>query len=702
MIGKNKYNLRERSRKNIDRLVEKCRSESSDSSSSDDDYSPSNSSKCGIDETISDSSGDKSSNHIFTRKRVFQIKSDDEDQGVSTKKYRIESEDEDCIRTTTITVKSKDGKFSKFEVDSSSEGESEKPEDEDLGDEKDEKPEDGESGGGDSDSSSEGPSFYDLSNKICESIISCVRNERSISDIDEKKLRDAITKCLEKEDNELSDEDSIDLSWQKGLSNENIKMYTKEIKRMKNEAISKYLTIPEILDANIPDESKIKFLSFLKELRELEDGEYEKNTEHKSLRKLFQKEKNKFLDEKMKLETEKLDETEKNIASLSSYTSDLDEMKKQIFNLEADEKIKSIIYEKFMEFRNMDSQNSTYNHAKEWLNWVLKLPYRKMIQRDNELDKNSSAYINDYCYRMRESLNEKLYGMNKVKERIVENLVQRISNRNSKSGMITLVSKPGCGKTAICSQMAKAMGVPFERIALGGMVDSSIFKGSDGSWLGSGPSIILRVLAKMKCSNGIILFDELDKLGVDSPKAQEVQNALLHITDYTQNNEFHDLYITEFTHDISNVWFMFAANDESAIDPVLRDRLDIIHIDEYTYNDKIRIVADYILPKALQNSGMNARDVKFGEDAVKYIILHGPSSKNPGIRGIERAVFSIISKINTLKNLTLPDGTTGKISMSYKINNLKFPFTVNSDCARDLLERDKIPNDKEEWRNGYV
>lgn len=236
----------------------------------------------------------------------------------------------------------------------------------------------------------------------------------------------------------------------------------------------------------------------------------------------------------------------------------------QILEKEASDQVKKELLEMHTRLQRYDTESSQYASLREKLKWALSLPYNKIIKP--KLLSSDHTGINRYCTQIKAHLDKKIYGMEQVKEEMLETVVNRITNPSHKHGHIALKGKPGVGKTVICQTLANALGLPFERIALGGLKDSSLLKGSDNVWVGAEPSIILKALKRMNCANGIIFFDEIDKLG-ETVGGFEVQSALLHITDPSQNMEFKDDFLSEFPHDISKILFLFAMNDDALLSP---------------------------------------------------------------------------------------------------------------------------------------
>lgn len=367
--------------------------------------------------------------------------------------------------------------------------------------------------------------------------------------------------------------------------------------------------------------------------------------------------------------------------------TDVQGIKRRIIGLVTNDTIKARLLEMHRELEETPSDSAQYRNLKEKLEWGVSLPYGKMSS--DEVPK-SSAEFNQYCIDLRKKLDLEIYGMDEVKEEMIAMRINQLTKPGAKS-TLALEGPPGVGKTAICEALAKAVGKPFERVALGGMRNPDILKGSENQYVGSAPSIILSFLRNMKVADGYVLFDEIDKLG--DKEGQGVQDALLHITDYTQNQEFRDTFLSDFPHDISKICFLYGMNDRNKIDPILRDRLTIVEVEAYTSDQLKEIIKSYLLPRAIEKVGIPRIDIPgvpplvsiddSGCDAI--ITMLSSHIRETGVRKIDETIRKIVVRINLLRMITLPNGTTGKLKLKYQVPNFRLPFLINRDAVKCLF-----------------
>jgi len=397
-----------------------------------------------------------------------------------------------------------------------------------------------------------------------------------------------------------------------------------------------------------------------------------------------------------------IEDTEKRLKATMKST-DLSNMKRRIIQLNATELVKTRLYEMYTRLSSLRSDSSEYSTLLEKIHFALQLPYQRSIavEKEKHLRGAPPEEVAQYLHEVRQSLDEKLYGMEEVKEKLIEALNNRICKGHITS-QLALEGKPGTGKTAIGKALAYAVGRPFEKISLGGMTDASLFKGDRTVWTGAAPSIILQILKKMQYNDGIVLIDELDKV-CESPRGAEVQFALLHIADYVHNTEFEDTYLQEFTHDISNVWWMYAMNSRTKIDGALLDRLDLLVVKPYTHQELAIIFTSYVLPQALTDVSLVPTDYVIDKNVATAVMNRSDINfRDKGARVLEKIAQVIASRLNMIRRTTDKNGKTGPLKLSYQLRApLTAPIKVDEGLVRDLLDS-KHFNQRETWHDLFI
>jgi ATP-dependent Lon protease len=437
-------------------------------------------------------------------------------------------------------------------------------------------------------------------------------------------------------------------------------------------------TIEKITAALIPESDKIRALQLYDILQQAPyntDSWF--NIQHRI---------NQILDNQFKSPEEVAQiEQEENALKMKTFNFHAD-LKRQIFELDADDDIKARIYEMYADMISRGADDSRYNDLRSKILWALRLPYRRRLIPS--LKTETPEEIRIYCREVYSRLNAEIYGMQEAKERIIQAVNDQVRNPKSRT-ILALKGKPGVGKTKLAKTVANAVGRPFDKISLGGAIDSTIFKGSDNVWSGATPSLLLQILSRVKYSNAVILLDEIDKLGV-SEKGREVQHALLHILDPTQNREVQDAFLNEFSHDFSNIWFICALNDDKDLDPALRDRLNIIKVPSYSQKEMTQIIIQHTLPEALSDKGISIEDLTISESGAQGLLnLLGTEIQNSGMRPVERAINDVVSKINLLQTL---GHDTSEIPLSYNVPDFHgFPYTITEKTLQYLMKDKSSP-----------
>jgi len=301
------------------------------------------------------------------------------------------------------------------------------------------------------------------------------------------------------------------------------------------------------------------------------------------------------------------------------------------------------------------------------------------INIDNGVDK-----CHEFMEEAKNTLDSAVYGLNDAKMQIMQMLGQFITNPKSIGSAIAIHGPPGTGKTSLVKEgISKILNRPFAFIALGGATDSSFLEGHSYTYEGSTWGKIVQILIDSKCMNPVIYFDELDKIS-DTPRGEEIAGILTHLTDTSQNTQFHDKYFAEINFDLSKCLFIFSYNDETKVNPILKDRMYRIQTKGYNQKQKTVIGNDYLLPRIREQVKFNKEDIIIPDDTIHYII-ENHCNKEDGVRNLKRCLEIIYTKLN-LYRLMKPDTNLFEEDMSLKVS---FPFTVSKEIIDKLIKKDK-------------
>ena len=375
---------------------------------------------------------------------------------------------------------------------------------------------------------------------------------------------------------------------------------------------------------------------------------------------------------KIEKEIDKLEESSNNFNNNMS-------IKQKIIDLKCSKDNKIAIYKRWKEMRPFGCSEEN-NKLKKWLDCALSLPYDKLKKIHT---KRLSKFISDVS----EKLDKELYGMNNVKEQLLVFLNTKLNNPKMKGCSLALMGPPGVGKTTIARLLAKVMDWPFEQISFGGVNSSDFLKGHDFTYVGSRPGEIARCLSRMKYKNGILFFDEYEKVADN----KSIVSTLLHITDFQQNHEFVDNYLADLKIDLSNLWFIYSMNSIPK-DSALRDRLFVIELQGYNIEEKIRILIDYVLPKLLKNIGLKEKDIEIDEEIARYII-EKYDKDTKGIRNLENIIKDMISKINFIK-VNYKNLDKFKCISFKKTEKIEYSYKLNKNIIENIMKEEKGSIDK--------
>ena len=310
-----------------------------------------------------------------------------------------------------------------------------------------------------------------------------------------------------------------------------------------------------------------------------------------------------------------------------SGTEDADGYMEQLEKLNADKETKEKIKKEIQRFKGMPGGSQEANVLRTYIETVLEMPWKR-VSRDNQ----------DIIH-AKEILEEDHYGLEKVKDRVLEFLAVRALTKKGTSPILCLVGPPGTGKTSIARSVARALGKKYVRISLGGIHDEAEIRGHRKTYVGAMPGRIADAMRQAGVSNPLMLLDEIDKVSADY--RGDVSSALLEVLDGEQNVKFRDHYL-EIPLDLSGVLFIATANDASTIPRPLLDRMEVIEVSSYTENEKFHIAKKYLIPKQLERNGLTEEMLSFSDKALEKIIHN--YTREAGVRNLERRIGEICRK----------------------------------------------------------
>ncbi|MGK0441920.1 MAG: ATP-dependent Lon protease [Pseudohongiellaceae bacterium] len=327
-----------------------------------------------------------------------------------------------------------------------------------------------------------------------------------------------------------------------------------------------------------------------------------------------------YLNEQMKA-------IQKELGDMDDVPNELEELEAKIKECGMSKEAEDKAFSELNKLKMMSPMSAEASVVRSFIDWMVSVPWKKRTQVKHDLKRASKVLEKDH------------YGLDEVKERILEYLAVQKRVKKIKGPVLCLVGPPGVGKTSLGESIARATNRKFVRMALGGVRDESEIRGHRRTYIGSMPGKILQKLAKVGVKNPLFLLDEIDKMGMDN--RGDPASALLEVLDPEQNNSFNDHYL-EVDYDLSDVMFICTSNSMNIPGPLL-DRMEVIRIPGYTEDEKVNIAERYLKPKQMKNNGLKETELEITEPAIRDLVRY--YSREAGVRGLEREVAKLCRKV---------------------------------------------------------
>ncbi|MFV5689906.1 endopeptidase La [Flavobacterium sp. ZT3R25] len=416
------------------------------------------------------------------------------------------------------------------------------------------------------------------------------------------------------------------------------------------------LTVKEKQDLLAINELKIRALETLRYMNiELQKLELKNDIQSKVRFDLDQQQREYFLHQQMKTIQEELGGV--------SQEEEMDEMLQKSLTKKWDEKTKKHFEKELSKMRRMNPQAPDFGIQRNYLELFLELPWDEYSKDDFDLKKAQKILDRDH------------FGLEDVKKRMIEHLAVLKLRNDMKSPIICLTGPPGVGKTSIGRSIAEALGRKYVRISLGGLRDEAEIRGHRKTYIGAMPGRIIQSLKKAGTSNPVFVLDEIDKLS--NSNQGDPSSALLEVLDPEQNNSFYDNFL-EMGYDLSKVMFIATSNNMAAIQPALKDRMEIIKMSGYTIEEKVEIARQHLFPRQLKEHGLTTKDLTIGKKQLEKIVEG--YTRESGVRGLEAKIAQVIR--NAAKSVAMEEAYNKKVTDEDIIKTLGVP----------RLERDKYEN----------
>lgn len=376
-------------------------------------------------------------------------------------------------------------------------------------------------------------------------------------------------------------------------------------------SVQKKQDLLEVFDLKKRSELTLEIIS-----KELQRLEMKNEIQHKVKHDLDQQQREYFLNQQLKAIQEELG---------GSADQEIEEFRSRSKTKKWTQEIAKNFNKELKKLQRMNPAMADYSVQRAYLELVLDLPWGEYTNDSFDLKKAQKILDIDH------------FGLDKVKERILEYLAVLKIKGDMKSPILCLYGPPGVGKTSLGKSIAKALGRKYERVSLGGLRDESEIRGHRKTYIGAMPGRIIKSIKKANSSNPVFVLDEIDKITRDSHG--DPSSAMLEVLDPEQNHSFHDNYL-EMGYDLSKVMFVATANSLNTIQPALRDRMEIIEINGYTLEEKVQIAKKHLLPRQLKAHGLSTKDLKLSNQVLKLVV--DGYTRESGVRGLDKMIAKLV------------------------------------------------------------
>ena len=349
----------------------------------------------------------------------------------------------------------------------------------------------------------------------------------------------------------------------------------------------------------------------------------------------------------------------------------------RVLESDMDLNLKALAISKINQLNQLDPSSGEYGKLSTWIEHLCKLPIGKYMKLPIDSSHGIDA-ITKFLDKTKANLDAKVFGHNDTKNQIIRLLAKWIANPDSKGLVIGIEGAMGIGKTTLCNGICESLGLPFGFVPLGGVTDGNYLLGHSYTYEGARWGRIADILMKLGCMNPVIYFDELDKISATN-YGDEIVNILIHLTDSSQNDKFHDKYFSDVKFDLSKCLIVFSYNHAENINPILRDRMVTIKADGYTNKEKLKIVREYMLPQILNEFSLASEEIVLSDEVISYII--SVTDEEQGVRNLKRSLEEIISQINLHRLMKK------KMFEKDDEDDLKFPLTLTNHIVDKFVKK---------------